>query len=542
MTAPLNKVCRNFLEHVSDKDRYRTCTVYEFYVLREGKPDPDRVNVILRVDVDSCLHLVIPLAEEMKRLGLKASFYFLTRPDRYYSIWGSGVPRKVRELDHEVGLHTDHYYEQIAFGKDGLSELKSDIKKLSEEAGEEIKGMVYHGHTEIDRMGALNWDLYKDLSPGELGLAYHDGPASCYATPGYSVWVPRCDSNISDFMGIPDSDGWTYMPSWPMQNLKRLNPGDVCHVTIHTKKAFDYWIDWDGAYGELPIKREGATVFHLKKARVHFFYRLLPALVRAVRRTFSASVLILSYIVMYGGSILVRKKPGEEEPDTTLQTEKRLIFEAGIDYWHERLRDMGVLKKGSSVLEVGSGFGQWLIAFAREVGEVVGIEPHPGIRADSLGKIRELGLEERISVLDAAAEHIPFPDERFDIVLCTGVFQFTRQNQALKEMNRILKSGGTLALAVNGIGIFLMYVANGVRFRSLDKTYYGLSGCLATLLKWFTGRDLGFTTAVSVFEMRRKFARAGLRMKEVRPWLALETRPLRQFGLVVNYLFIAEKP
>ncbi|MDP8247259.1 MAG: methyltransferase domain-containing protein [Candidatus Tritonobacter lacicola] len=541
MTAPLNDAYRNFFRHLSDRDRYRVHTVHGFYVLKKGAPDRDRVNVVLRVDVDSCLHLTVPLAEEMKKLGLQASFYFLTNPGRHYRLWGSGVPGRVRELGHEVGLHTDHYYEQAAFGKDGLGELKGDIRKLSEEAGEEIKGMVYHGHVEIDRMGALNWDLYKDLSPAELGLAYHDGPDGPYATPGYPVWVPRCDCNLSDFMGIPDSQGWTYLPSWPVENLERLKPGDVCHVTIHTMKAFDYWVDWDGGFGERPMKRENTAVFILKKARIYFFFKLLPAIVRLVRRAFSASVLVLSYIVMYGGALFLRKRPGEEEPDTTLETEKEWMYGTSIDYWHGRLRDMGVLKKGAAVLEVGSGFGQWLIAFARDAGDAVGIEPDPGIRADSLDKIRESGLEERISILNAAAEHLPFPDGRFDTVLCLGVFQFTRQDQAMKEMARVLKPGGALALAANGIGTFLMHVANGVRFRSIEKTCYGLSGCMATVLKWLIGRDLGFTTAISVAEMKRRFGKAGLGMKSVRPWLSLETRPLKQFGLVVNYLFIAEK-
>lgn len=542
MTEPLKTVYRNFLDHLSDRERYKTYTVHDFYVTGEGKPDPERVNVILRVDVDDCLHLAAPLAEEMQARGLKASYYFLTHPGRQYNIWGSGVPGKVRELGHEVGLHSDHYYEQIALGKDGLRELKSDILKLSDEAGEEIKGMVYHGHDEIERMGAINWDLYGELRPEELGLAYHDGPASCYTVPGYAVWVPKCDCNLSDFMGITAPGGWAYLPSWPIANLKRLQPGDVCHVTIHTGNAFHHRKDHDSRYGEPPPRKVRAAAFLLNRGKVYFYFILLPAIVRSIRRLFSAAVLVLSYTMTYGGYIFARRRSGEKEPDTTLEAEKRMIYDDGIDYWHGKLREMGLLKKGSSVLEVGSGFGQWLIAFARDAAEVAGIEPNARIRGESLEKIREFGLEERISVLDASAEHIPFPDGRFDVVLCLGVFQFTRQNQALKEISRVLKPGGTLGLAVNGIGYFLMCAANGIKFGRLDITCHGLSGCIATVLKWLTGRDLGFTTGVSGAEMRRRFAAAGLRMKEFAPWVDTDGLPLRKAGFVVNYLFIAVKP
>ena len=541
MTAPLNDAYRAFLDLLSDGGRFRTFTVHDFYARRKGEADPEKVNVVLRADVDDGLHLATPLAEEMSRRGLRGSFYFLTNPDRHYRLWGSGIPRAVRELGHEVGLHSDHYYEQIALGADGLRNLTHDVLKLSDEAGEKIRGVVYHGHPDIDRMGALNWDLYGELPPDELGLSYHDGPASCYTAPGYDVWVPRCDCNLSDFMGIPGPGGWTYLTSWPLRALEGLKPGDVCHVTVHPKNAFRYWIDWDRAYGEDPQEREGTPAILLKKCRIRFFLVFLPAFAGFVRRCFSAGVRLLSHIVMYCGSALVRKGEEKEEPDTTLETEERIIFDQGIDYWHGKLRDMGILKKGISVLEIGSGFGQWLIAFAREAGEVAGIEPHPGIRAESLRKIRECGLEERISVQDASAEHIPFPDGRFDVVLCLGVFQFTRQNLALEEMHRVLKHGGSLALAVNGMGYLLMYVANGIRFRRFDLTYHGLSGCIATVLKWLTRRDLGFTTAISVAEMRRRFAEAGFRMKNVRPWVDTDGLPLRRAGCVVNYLFIAEK-
>jgi hypothetical protein len=62
----------------------------------------------------------------------------LTHPLRYYNIWCSAIPEKIHELKQEVGLHTNHYYEQLAFGTNGLTNLKNDIEELSKLIGEPI--------------------------------------------------------------------------------------------------------------------------------------------------------------------------------------------------------------------------------------------------------------------------------------------------------------------------------------------------------------------------------------------------------------------
>jgi len=50
-----------------------------------------------------------------------------------------------------------------------------------------------------------------------------------------------------------------------------------------------------------------------------------------------------------------------------------------------------------------------------------------------------------VEVLDASAEDLPFPDDTFDTVVCTLVLcTFGDQAQALTEMRRVLRPGGTL--------------------------------------------------------------------------------------------------
>jgi len=274
---PLTNAYSRLLEELADKKKYAVRTVYEHYVVKKGLPDPNRITVVLRIDVDSCFHLAFPLAEWIHYYGLTATHYFLTHPGRYYSLWDSNIPKKIYELGQEVGLHTDHYYEQLVFNKNGLAELKADIIKLGQLVGEPIKGMVYHGHPDIDSLGVTNWDLTAGLASSDLGLEYHDGLKSVYIAPGATSWRPKCDHRISDFMGFPYSWGWNYLPFYPGFMLKLYGrKGKTFHIAFHTKNAFEYWKYWTSKYHEQPIARESLEVFWKKRVLIFYRYFIAP--------------------------------------------------------------------------------------------------------------------------------------------------------------------------------------------------------------------------------------------------------------------------
>ena len=70
------------------------------------------------------------------------------------------------------------------------------------------------------------------------------------------------------------------------------------------------------------------------------------------------------------------------------------------------------------------------------------------------GKIRTyLGLDvERTELVDvlASGESLPFPDETFDLVIATCVFEYFREpRNAAKEIHRVLKPGGSLLASFN---------------------------------------------------------------------------------------------
>ncbi len=273
---------KDLFKELGKSEKYECRTVYEHYVINKSKPVNNKVTVVLRVDVDNGFHLSEPLVNFMNNYGLKASHYFLTHPKRYYDLWKSNIPKKIHENGHEVGIHSDHYYEQLEFKVDGLSNLKEDIKRLSNLIGEPIKGMVYHGHPAIDLKGLKNWDLTKDIESKELGLEYHDGLKSCYIDPHSKSWKPKCDFRISDFMGISNSLGWNYWPSYPLKMLKKFSKrGEVFHIGFHTLNSIEnYWEYWDNKYFEKPILKETKLIFIKKKVLIYLRFSIYINLIR----------------------------------------------------------------------------------------------------------------------------------------------------------------------------------------------------------------------------------------------------------------------
>lgn len=534
----LTSTYKKFFKELADKDRYRTYSVADFYCDKHGKPDPGKVNVIIRIDVDNGLHLAVPLAKALKAFGINSTYYFLTFQERCYRIMGSGIPKKVREYGHEVGLHSDHYYEQLVNGIDGIKQLKEDISKLSKEICAPIRGMVFHGHSGIDALGTTNWELTKNIAPEDIGLDYHDGLKSCYIKKGASQWEPPCDTQLSDYFCFPDSWGWNYYPNYPLLFLKKAQTGQILHIVFHVKGAFQYWLDWTEKYGEETCEKEPLYIFWHKALIIRIWFGLFR---NKRKKVFIFFIDYFSYILAKGIGALW-PKPGQPEMDTSWESGKKLIFQYGIHYWRQHLEDLEITAQGGTVLEIGSGDGQWLLAYAQDARKVIGIEPDKTFRECSRKTVSQYpDLAKKIVILDGVAERLPLKDESVDVILCAGVFMFTQQELALKEMFRVLKPESKVCLTVNGLGYFLMYVLNGFRYKSVTKMRYGIIGLISTCVKWVLKREISGPKAVSKAEMSLRLHDCGLELIDTQIWLDVALYPYKHLGFVTNYAFIAKK-
>lgn len=114
--------------------------------------------------------------------------------------------------------------------------------------------------------------------------------------------------------------------------------------------------------------------------------------------------------------------------------------------WAERVCDAASLKPGETVLDVGCGTGVLARAALSHVspgGKVTGLDVNEGMLA-----VAERGTPD-IDWRLGPAEALPFEANTFDAVVSQfGLMFFEDRVAALKEMWRVLRPGGRLAVAV----------------------------------------------------------------------------------------------
>lgn len=114
--------------------------------------------------------------------------------------------------------------------------------------------------------------------------------------------------------------------------------------------------------------------------------------------------------------------------------------------WKAQTIAQANVRPGQRVLDVASGTGDLALAFAKRVG------PHGKVvMSDINGQMLQRG---RNRLIDAGypteavvcdAEHLPFPDQDFNLVtVAFGLRNMTDKLAALKEIHRVLKPGGKL--------------------------------------------------------------------------------------------------
>lgn len=114
--------------------------------------------------------------------------------------------------------------------------------------------------------------------------------------------------------------------------------------------------------------------------------------------------------------------------------------------WPPHVMQAADLQSGHQVLDVACGTGVLTRAAAQQVaptGSAVGVDINAGMLA--IAKRQAPHVEWRL----APAESLPFDDRQFDVVVSQfGLMFFADRQQSIREMMRVLRSGGRLAVAV----------------------------------------------------------------------------------------------
>jgi len=114
-----------------------------------------------------------------------------------------------------------------------------------------------------------------------------------------------------------------------------------------------------------------------------------------------------------------------------------------------RALELIALARGNRLLDVASGTGASALLAAREFGATVtGVDYGEAAVLAATAEAEAQGLGDGVSFARSDAEALALPDRSFDVVLCEcSLCTFPDKPQALREMRRVLRPGGRVAVS-----------------------------------------------------------------------------------------------
>lgn len=129
------------------------------------------------------------------------------------------------------------------------------------------------------------------------------------------------------------------------------------------------------------------------------------------------------------------------------------------------IAELAEIKSGESVLDVGCGTGTMaLIAkeYVGKTGRVSGIEP--SLELVAYAQRKAVQRKASIEVSAGVIERLDYPSQSFDVVLCLIVMHHMPDEtkvQGIKEMARVLKSGGRLVVVDSNLHLLPSFEQEG---------------------------------------------------------------------------------
>lgn len=192
---------------------------------------------------------------------------------------------------------------------------------------------------------------------------------------------------------------------------------------------------------------------------------------------------------------------------------------------------------GASVLELGCGAGFDAYRLMDAGADYTGVDLTPQNVERTKAHLGSYGLMP--TVMQADAEHLPFPDATFDIVFSNGVLHHTPDmGAAFAEAFRVLKPGGEFWVTVYHrdsvfywlrLGLYDQLFKGGWRHQKLQERL--------ARIEFTTSDELPLVRVSSRGGLRRLLRRAGFRVD----WLGVRKLAEEDFPLVPGLGFVVRR-
>ena len=119
------------------------------------------------------------------------------------------------------------------------------------------------------------------------------------------------------------------------------------------------------------------------------------------------------------------------------------LLSLGIDKgWRKKAISYFKNQPPSHLLDVATGTADFALTAIRiNPKKITGIDISDGMLEIGRKKIAKRGLQDKIELIHADSENLPFPDHHFDgAMVAFGVRNFGNLDKGLKEINRVLKT------------------------------------------------------------------------------------------------------
>lgn len=124
------------------------------------------------------------------------------------------------------------------------------------------------------------------------------------------------------------------------------------------------------------------------------------------------------------------------------------FFSFGMDkLWRKKLVEQ--ISNSNLILDIATGTGEVAIEATKKLvgSKVIGIDPSAEMLGLAKQKCSSPKYRDKISIVQGFAENLPFKDKTFDaITIAFGIRNTVDPLKSLNEMNRVLKSGGKVAI------------------------------------------------------------------------------------------------